>query len=68
MIPSENRLTGRRNEPAYFDLASSGILIKASLFLAIEGFGSSSCFSFAIVATDKSQSAAIAMASSYFLP
>ena len=60
MIPSGDRLTGRRNEPVYFDLASSSISIKASPFLAIEGF------SFAIVATDKSQSVAMANASSYF--
>lgn len=40
MIPSGDRLTGRRNEPVYFDLASSSISsIKASPFLAIEGFG-----------------------------
>lgn len=39
MIPSGGRLTGRRNEPVYFDLASSSISIKASPFLAIEGFG-----------------------------
>lgn len=38
MIPSGDRLTGRRNEPVYFDLASSSISIKASPFLAIEGF------------------------------
>lgn len=48
--------------------ADSGIFIKTSPFLAEEGFGSSPWFSFAIVASDKSQSAAMAIASLYVFP
>lgn len=68
MIASEDRLLDQEQSGAGLISAGSGVSIKISPFLAREGFGNSSCFSFDMVVTDKSQSVAMANASSYVPP